>query len=259
VLVLAVDTATPAVTAAVVDLAIGRPRAVRCTVDARGHAELLGPAIRDALAEAGAAPEDLAAVVAGRGPGPFTGLRVGLVTAVAFADAAGLPLYGVCSLDAIAAEPPAAPYPAAAPPATTNSAAAYPVATNPTATNPAVVPPPVGADRLLVATDARRREVYWAAYAGGTRVHGPAVDRPAALAERLPELGVTAMAGAGAELYAGVLGLPLRPPAHPDPVALALLAADRVRAGAPGEDPAPLYLRRPDAERPGAPKPVLQR
>lgn len=66
------------------------------------------------------------------------------------------------------------------------------------------------------------------------------------------------------ELYDGVLGLPLRPPAHPDPVALALLAADRVRAGAPGEDPTPLYLRRPDAERPdaerpGAPKPVLQR
>jgi tRNA threonylcarbamoyl adenosine modification protein YeaZ len=239
VLVLAVDTATPAVTAAVVDLATGRLRAVRCAVDARRHAELLGPAIRDVLAEAGAAPEDLAAVVAGRGPGPFTGLRVGLVSAVAFADAAGIPLYGVCSLDAIAA--------------------ARPATADPAATGPAGAPPPGGGQRLLVATDARRREVYWAAYAGGTRVRGPAVDRPAALAERLPELGVTAMAGAGAELYAEVLGLPLCPPAHPDPVALALLAADRVRAGAPGEAPAPLYLRRPDAERPGAPKPVLQR
>jgi tRNA threonylcarbamoyl adenosine modification protein YeaZ len=235
VLVLAVDTATPAVTAAVVDLVTGRPRAVRCAVDARRHAELLGPAIREALAEVGATPKDLAAVVAGRGPGPFTGLRVGLVTAAAFADAAGIPLYGVCTLDAIAT----APLPAGG--------------------LLASAPPPEGGQRLLVATDARRREVYWAAYAGGTRVHGPAVDRPAALAERLPELGVTAMAGAGAELYAELLGLPLRPPAHPDPAALALLAADRVRAGAPGEVPAPLYLRRPDAERPGAPKPVLQR
>jgi tRNA threonylcarbamoyl adenosine modification protein YeaZ len=284
VLVLAVDTATPAVTAAVVDLNTGQPRAVRCAVDARRHAELLGPAIRDALAEAGTAPGELAAVVAGCGPGPFTGLRVGLVTAVAFADAAGIPLYGVCSLDAIAAaslpagglpvagRPAAQPtgaLPAVSPPDSGLAAAAHPAAALPAvsppdgelpaAAHPAAVPPPARGDRLLVATDARRREVYWAAYVDGTRVRGPAVDRPAALAEWLPELGVTAMAGAGAELYAGVLGLPLRPPAHPDPVALALLAADRVRAGAPGEAPAPLYLRRPDAERPGAPKPVLQR
>jgi len=279
VLVLAVDTATPAVTAAVVDLITGRPRAVRCAVDARRHAELLGPAIREALAEAGAAPQDLAAVVAGRGPGPFTGLRVGLVTAAAFADAAGIPLYGVCSLDAIGAAAlpagglpaagrpavlPAAAHPATALPAAPPSDGKLPAAAHPdgefaAAAHPAEAPPPASGDRLLVATDARRREVYWAAYAGGTRVHGPAVDRPAVLAERLPELGVTAMAGAGAELYAELLALPLRPPAHPDPVALALLAADRVRAGAPGEVPAPLYLRRPDVERPGAPKPVLQR
>jgi len=222
VLVLAVDTATQAVTAAVVDLGSGQPRAVRVTVDPRRHGELLGPAVRDVLAEVGAVPGDLGAVVAGLGPGPFTGLRVGLVTAAAFADAAGTPLYGVCSLDAVAGAA-------------------------------------VAEAALLVATDARRREVYWATYAAGVRRHGPAVDRPAALAERLPELGVTAMAGAGAALYADVLGLPVRDPAYPDPAALVALAAERIRAGAPSEAPVPLYLRRPDAELPGAAKPVLQR
>ena len=220
-LVLAVDTSTPAVTAAAVMLDAARPPAVRVTVDPRRHGELLGPAIREVLAEAGASPAAVGAVVAGLGPGPFTGLRVGLVTAAAFADAAGVPLYGVCSLDAIAY--------AAGP-----------------------------GEGLLVATDARRREVYWAAYRQGTRTHGPGVDRPAELAERLPGLGVSAMAGAGAQAYAGVLGLPLRGPAYPAPAALVALAADRIRAGAPTEPPVPLYLRRPDAELPGVAKPVLQ-
>jgi tRNA threonylcarbamoyladenosine biosynthesis protein TsaB len=225
VLVLAVDTATPAVTAAVVDLpadpgaAQVRVVAARVSVDARRHGELLGPAIRDVLAEAGLAPRDLLAVVSGTGPGPYTGLRVGMVTAAAFADAANIPVYGVCSLDAIAA----------------------------------------GSEPVLVATDARRREVYWATYtAGGARRLGPAVHRPADLARRLPELSVRVMAGAGAELYQDVLGLPLRPERYPDPAALARLAGSRVRGAAPSEPPAPRYLRRPDAEQPRAAKPVLQ-
>jgi tRNA threonylcarbamoyl adenosine modification protein YeaZ len=226
VLVLAVDTATPAVTAAVVDLDSGRLVSARVSVDARRHGELLGPALREVLLEAAAGPAArstrVAAVVAGQGPGPFTGLRVGLVTAAAFADAAGIPLYGVCSLDAIAGG--AAPL-----------------------TEP-----------LLVATDARRREVYWAAYRAGVRRHGPSVSRPATLAQRLTALGVGAMAGAGAALYADVLGLPLRDPAYPDPAALVALAALRIRAGAPSEPPVPLYLRRPDAELPRPTKPVLQ-
>ena len=228
-LVLAVDTATPAVTAAVIDLDSGRPVSVRVAVDARRHGELLGPALRDVLAEASGQPAappvgasaGVAAVVVGVGPGPFTGLRVGLVTAAAFADATGIPLYGVCSLDAIAGGT-------------------------------------EGAEALLVATDARRREVYWASYRAGARRHGPAVSRPAVLAERLPWLAVSAMAGAGAALYADVLGLPLLGPAYPDPAALVALAADRIRAGAPSEPPVPLYLRRPDAELPKAAKPVLQ-
>jgi len=251
VLVLAVDTATQAVTAAVVDLGSGQPRAVRVTVDPRRHGELLGPAVRDVLAEVGAVPGDLGAVVAGLGPGPFTGLRVGLVTAAAFADAAGTPLYGVCSLDAVAG--------AAVAGAGVAGAAMAGAGVAGVLAGAALAGAALAEAALLVATDARRREVYWATYAAGVRRHGPAVDRPAALAERLPELGVTAMAGAGAALYADVLGLPVRDPAYPDPAALVALAAERIRAGAPSEAPVPLYLRRPDAELPGAAKPVLQR
>lgn len=227
-LVLALDTSTPAVTAAVAAVDHGGVcvLAVARTVDARRHGELLSPSVADVLARAGHVPNDLAAVVAGVGPGPFTGLRVGLVTAAGLGDALGIPCYGVCSLDAVAAG--------------------------------------VGTDQargcLLAATDARRREVYWAVYDGsGRRTVGPEVTAPADLAERLPDLGVRAMAGAGARQYAAVLGLPLCGPDHPDPAGLVDLARDRVLAGAPGEELTPLYLRRPDATLPGAPKPVSQR
>src|SRR2546423_15600438 len=99
------DSATPAVTAALVrvgpaDVAV---LAERVAVDARAHGELLAPAVADALREGGVKPGDLAAVVAGVGPGPFTGLRVGLVTAAALAHALAIPAYGVGSLDGLGA------------------------------------------------------------------------------------------------------------------------------------------------------------
>jgi tRNA threonylcarbamoyl adenosine modification protein YeaZ len=105
-LVLALDTATPAVTAGVVELTPTAlvPRSVRVAHDARKHAELLMPAVLDACAEAGITLRDIDAVVTGTGPGPFTGLRVGMVTAAALGDALGIPVHGVCSLDAIAAD-----------------------------------------------------------------------------------------------------------------------------------------------------------
>ena len=93
-----------------------------------------------ALADAGLTVDGLDAVVVGCGPGPFTGLRVGMATAAAYAHALGIPVRGVCSLDAIGVD-------------TTGDA--------------------------LVVTDARRREVYWARYRDGVRVEGPAVDAPA--------------------------------------------------------------------------------
>jgi tRNA threonylcarbamoyl adenosine modification protein YeaZ len=220
VLVLVIDTSSAAVTAALVAVDAGevRPVAERVTVNARAHGELLAPQIAACLAEAGRVPGDLGAVVAGTGPGPYTGLRVGLVSAAVLADTLGIPAYGVCSLDGIAGGLSAADGP------------------------------------LLVATDARRKEVYWARYRDGRRVEGPLVDRPQDIATAS---GVTA--GAGARMYREVLGLPLLDRDHPDPSALAAAAADRIAGGAPGEALTPLYLRRPDAVPATATKPVSQR
>lgn len=226
-LVLALDTATPAVTAGVVEVGAGAPggsglatRSVRVAHDGRKHGELLMPAVLAACDRAGIALRDLAAIVVGAGPGPFTGLRVGLVTAAALGDALGVPVHGVCSLDAIAAE---------------------------------AVEAAGGPGPLLVATDARRREVYWAAYdARGVRTTGPHVEAPAAVRERLPGLGAVAAAGASA---AGS-GLPVLPPAAPGPAGLVACAVDALRAGVRPGPVEPLYLRRPDAVEPGPRKPV---
>lgn len=220
VLVLAIDTSSAAVTAAVADLdAAGRgPVIARVTVDARAHAERLAPSIRSCLAEVGAGPAQLGAVVAGLGPGPFTGLRVGLMTAAALSDALNIPAYGVGSLDAIA----------------------HAVARS---------------GSLLVAGDARRHEIYWARYIDGRRIEGPGVARAAdVVADPSGRPPVTA--GAGARLYADVLGGELLDCDYPPAASLMALAADRMVAGAPGEVLAPLYLRRPDAIAPTAYKSV---
>jgi tRNA threonylcarbamoyl adenosine modification protein YeaZ len=139
-IILAIDTATPAVTAGIVKLDGLEVLAERVTVDARAHAERLTPNVLAALADAGITVDDLEAVVVGCGPGPFTGLRVGMATAAAYGHALGIPVHGVCSLDAIGIHT---------------------------------------AGDALVVTDARRREVYWARYRDGVRVDGPAVDAPA--------------------------------------------------------------------------------
>ncbi|MBB3049103.1 tRNA threonylcarbamoyl adenosine modification protein YeaZ [Prauserella isguenensis] len=151
-LILALDTATPAVTAGIVRLSgpaaadvtasdvtepVAEQVAARVTVDPRAHGELLTPHVLDAVADAGITLADVGAVVVGTGPGPYTGLRAGLVTGAALAHSLGVPAYPVCTLDAIAAGPEGA---------------------------------------ALVVTDARRREVYWATYdAAGARTGGPHV------------------------------------------------------------------------------------
>ncbi|GGK14079.1 tRNA (adenosine(37)-N6)-threonylcarbamoyltransferase complex dimerization subunit type 1 TsaB [Pilimelia terevasa] len=220
---LVLDSGTPAVTAGIVRVAAAGVEvcAARVTVDARAHGELLAPHVAAALAEAGVARGDLAAVVAGVGPGPYTSLRVGLVTAAAFAQALGLPTYGVGTLDAL------------------GHAAA-------------------GLGRVLAATDARRREIYWAAYADGRPLTPPAVAAPAAAEVRdaVAAHGVAVAVGEGAARYAEVLGLPAAEPTYPAVASLAALAADRIRAGAPGEALTPRYLRRPDAVAAAARKPV---
>ncbi len=221
--VLVVDTATPAVTVAVaeIDGTAVSARSVQVTVNPRAHGELLAPGIRTVLSEAGIGMPELCAVVAGIGPGPYTGLRVGLVTATAIGQALGIPTYGVCSLDGIGT---ARPEPG----------------------------------RVVAATDARRREIYWRVYENGVPITEPAVDRPDTVAERIAALGVGGAVGEGAVRYADVLRVPVTgQPCYPDPLVLARLAAERVRAGAPGEALTPLYLRRPDAAIPQGRKPVL--
>jgi tRNA threonylcarbamoyl adenosine modification protein YeaZ len=223
VLVVVVDSATPAITAALAEVteADVRVLAERVVVDARAHGELLAPGVDAVLKQGGAKPRDLSAVVAGVGPGPFTGLRVGLVTAAALADTLHIPAYGVGTLDALGW-------------ATTQREATQ---------------------RTLVATDARRKEVYWAVYENGRPMTEPAVGKPADL--KLPEA-VAAAVGDGALRYADVLGLPVHDtPRYPPAAGLVALAAGRIRDRAPGEPLTPLYLRRPDAVEPASRKAVL--
>lgn len=208
-LVLAVDTSTD------VCVGVARDGAVLARArlaDNRAHVEQLAPLTTAVLAEAGEVLTDLDRIVVGLGPGPFTGLRVGVATAQMFAAALQLDLHQVCSLDVIAAD----------------------WARSDTA--------PAG--DFLIATDARRKELYWARYdRTGARVDGPHVSKPA----DLPDLPVT---GPGVDVH------PL-PGAVPGPRSLdagvmAALGGDLPSAGA-----TPLYLRRPDAAEPSKPKTTL--
>lgn len=188
--VLAIDTSTPAIVAGVVRSATETSvLAERTVLNAHAHAELLTPNIVAAVAESGCAMGDLDAVVVGCGPGPFTGLRIGMATAAAYGHALGIPVHGVCSLDAIAVH-------------TTGE--------------------------VLVVTDARRREVYWARYRDGVRVDGPGVDATGDVPDDMPD-------GAACERIEF---------AHPTPAGLVAAVADW---GAPAPL-VPLYLRRPDAK-----------
>jgi tRNA threonylcarbamoyladenosine biosynthesis protein TsaB len=216
VLLLAFDTATPAVTVALHDGS--QVVAEESAVDARRHGELLAVFVASVLRTVGAAARDLTALAVGTGPGPYTGLRTGLVTARVLASALALPADGICTLDVIAA------------------AAAEGAA---------------GRD-FLVATDARRREVYWAAYdRNGQRHGGPFVTKPAELPSRLP------VAGEGAILHQELAFEPLEP-RYPSAAVLAGLAVARRAAGVSPTVPEPLYLRRPDAREPGPRKRVTE-
>jgi tRNA threonylcarbamoyl adenosine modification protein YeaZ len=221
VLLLAFDTATPAVTAALHDGE--RVLAESTVVDARRHGELLVPAVDRVLGAAGRALADVSGIVVGVGPGPYTGLRVGLVTAAAFGDALGVPVHGVCTLDGLA-----------------------------WAAGEAGLDGP-----FVVATDARRKEVYWARYDGPRhRTTEPAVDRPAEIADEVAGL---PSVGAGAALYPDVFTDRRPDPDHQSAGALAALAAHRLATGEPFAPALPLYLRRPDAQVPAGYKAVLPR
>jgi tRNA threonylcarbamoyl adenosine modification protein YeaZ len=134
-----------------------------------------GRALTDLVAQALGATSQIDQVVVGMGPGPFTGLRVGITFARTFALARKIPVIGVCSLDAIA----------------------------------------IDKSDYIVATDARRKEIYWARYSDGQRIDGPHVSTPADVAGH-------------------ILGF------FPD-------AASLVKQAANVHVKEPMYLRRPDA------------
>jgi tRNA threonylcarbamoyl adenosine modification protein YeaZ len=214
VLLLAFDTATPAVTVALHDGV--RVLAEVASADARRHGELLASAIDKVLADAGASRLDVTAVAVGIGPGPYTGLRAGLVTARVLGSALAIGVYGVCTLDVIACD---------------------------------AVQAAAGRD-FAVATDARRKELYWARYgADGQRLSDPAVSAPGEIGAAGP------VAGSGAGLYPGLLGERIAPE-FPAAGTLAHLVAKRLAAGMPMLPAEPLYLRKPDARIPGPPKRV---
>ncbi|MFD1714665.1 tRNA (adenosine(37)-N6)-threonylcarbamoyltransferase complex dimerization subunit type 1 TsaB [Amnibacterium flavum] len=192
-MLLAIDSSA-GTSVAVVDADYG-VLAERTVTDGMSHAEVIGDLLRDVLAESGASVSALAAVAIGVGPGPFTGLRVGMAAGRAFAIAAGKPLLGVVSHDAIALEHYASG----------------------------------GWGELLVATDARRRELYWSRYSGldeaglPLRTSGPSVSAPDEVPASSRRIDATAVSAAS-------LGL----------------LAERLRRTGRATPTEPLYLRSPD-------------
>lgn len=139
-MILAIDTSTALTSVSVTDAADVIVELSH--LDARKHAEVLAPMLGEVLAQVRRSA--VAAVAVGVGPGPYTGLRVGIATATAVAAAWGLPVYGLCSLDAIAEAR-----------RDTGATGAF-----------------------GVASDARRKEIYWARYdESGARLDGPRVGR----------------------------------------------------------------------------------
>ena len=244
---LAVDTSTNYVTCGIVQIsANGQVNVLseRLEDNVRGHMELLTPNIQACLAEAELSPRDLHAVVAGIGPGPFTGLRVGMATAAAFGDALSIPVHGIPSA----------------------AATAWEHATS-----------QVGSKAFgdyLIVSDARRREFYhsrmsfFPGLAGRlcsevqvpASVHAPDVVRDIQQEiDRWPlrVLSASAVAEQAEELFGSQEGCQIESvDAHPTPRGL-VLAALEFLGSVPGllaDAPAlrALYLRRPDAKEPKA-------
>jgi tRNA threonylcarbamoyl adenosine modification protein YeaZ len=138
-MILAIDTSAGTSVALVGDGIV----AEAATADTRSHAEHIGVFIERVLSDSGATAASVTAVMVGLGPGPFTGLRVGIAAGITFALGRDIPVYGVPSHDAVA----------------------------------------VGKDSCTVVTDVRRRELAWTTYRGGVAIDGPALTTEATLAD----------------------------------------------------------------------------
>lgn len=222
-LILAIDTSAVASAALVSDDAPESVLASFATEDTRSHAEVLAPGIAAMLAEAGVSGSDVDAVVVGVGPGPFTGLRSGIATARTLAYVWGKPLHGLMSLDAVALE---------------------------------VAESTAAVLEFVVATDARRKEVYWARYTLAPGQLPRLVDGPhVGFAADLPDLPAF---GAGAGLYRDVLRAdPDFAAEQPDALFLGQFALAKLTTGESLLDSTPLYLRESDAQVPGPRKRAL--
>ncbi|WP_115790384.1 tRNA (adenosine(37)-N6)-threonylcarbamoyltransferase complex dimerization subunit type 1 TsaB [Arthrobacter silvisoli] len=222
-LILAIDTSAVASAALISDDAMEGVVDSFATEDTRSHAEVLVPGIEQLLAGAGVSGADIDLIVTGVGPGPFTGLRSGIATARTLAFAWNKPLRGLMSLDAIALE----------------------------------VAESTGAPaEFLVATDARRKEVYWARYTLRDGQLPELADGPhVGFASELPELPVY---GAGAGIYADVVKADEDfKDSQPSAASLGQFALALLAAGHELPDSTPLYLRESDAQVPGPRKRAL--
>jgi tRNA threonylcarbamoyl adenosine modification protein YeaZ len=192
VIVLALDTATAATTAGITGDGLS---VVRTVVDAHGHVENAGPLLRAVLDSARLTAVDIDVFACGVGPGPFTGLRVGIATLTAMATALGRPVVGVCTHDVIARG------------ARLARGEGVPIA---------------------VITRARRAEVNWSTYDhAGLRTGGPLVLPHREARDRLAHLGDTVVAGDGV----GALEYPVperwRGPDYPDAGDLAQIVREQ--------------------------------
>lgn len=213
---LAIDTATTRTSVALLE---GSNVLIEASRDgATGHGEALPDLVTHALNDI--SPKQLAGIVVGVGPGPFTGLRVGIAFARSMAWALGIEVVGVCTLDALAR-------------GFLNQGHEF-------------------AGDFAVATDARRKEVYWAAYdRNGIRLAEPIVTRSSQIPGHLLALPT---AGSGAALYPQDFSAH-REPLYPTAGSIGQLGVEQITRGEPGSSE-PMYLRRPDAVPPAAATPV---
>jgi len=222
--VLGLDSATNACSVALVDG--GNVVARRHQAMPRGHAEHLMPMVMDVLADAGQGFEDIDLLAVTRGPGTFTGLRIGLAAARGMALAADRPCVGVTTLAAVAAAVPAAEREGRA---------------------------------VLAVIESKRADVYAQAFGpDGTPLSQPLAVLPCGLAEVLAAIdgrdaGVVLVGDAGGRCAdelkrCGAETIVSDAPGTPDAAVVARIAAAAWSPGSPPPlPPAPLYLRPPDA------------
>ena len=228
---LAIDTATKVTSVAV---GTGAETVATCSDGTANPGEVLAPLASAAVAHAQKAVGDIDQLFVGVGPGPYTSTRVGLAFANAVALASQIPIVGLCSHDAIAAQ--------------------------------------FDAPDLVVATDARRKEIYWARYRNGRRVAGPTVGSPFDIVDRFTD---SVWVGDGLQRYPDLAGLLDWRPAAPAAEQIGKIGSELVATGVAAMHPpslvthgqqvddaaladiqlflpVPLYLRRPDAVPPRA-------